>query len=328
MNEKVLSTLKSSETDDWVDVKIVRPLAYLWARFFAKLGVHPNTVTIISMVIGAAAAFFFMRGSYYYEGASGLWANIIAILLLLWADVYDCTDGQLARMTGKTSQIGRILDGLAGAVWYIPLYIFLIVRFYNHHTIEFGWLGIEDSQTNVIIATVVTAILANISGFICCAGQQRVADYYIQAHLFFLKGEKGSELENSEKLRKTYDETPSEGNKSWKIFLKNYITYTKLQEKRTPEFQKLMKLLREKYGTSENIPAEVRKQFHDLSLPLMPINGLLTFNFRTAFLALFCLLDLPFEYLLFETVVMTLMCNYIVRRHENFCKKIRLAVES
>ncbi len=279
------------------------------------------------MVIGAAAAFFFMRGSYYYEGISGLWANIIAILLLLWADVYDCTDGQLARMTGKTSRIGRILDGLAGAVWYIPLYILLIVRIYHHHSMEFGWMGIDDTPANIILATVLTAVLANISGFICCAGQQRVADYYIQIHLFFLKGEKGCELENSANLKKTYDETPVEGNRIWKIFLKNYITYTRLQEKRTPEFQKLMKSLKVKYGSCENIPAEIRQQFHDRSLSLMPVNGLLTFNFRTTFLALFCLLDMPFEYFLFESIVMTLMCNYIVHRHEAFCKQIRLRVE-
>lgn len=38
--------------------------------------------------------------------------------LLIWANWYDCADGQLARMTGKKSLLGRILDGFAGDVWF------------------------------------------------------------------------------------------------------------------------------------------------------------------------------------------------------------------
>lgn len=80
MKEKVQSTLKSLETDDWLDVKVVRPFAYWWAVVFAKLDVHPNTVTVLSMIIGAGSAWFFAHGSYYYEGMHGLWLNIIGIL--------------------------------------------------------------------------------------------------------------------------------------------------------------------------------------------------------------------------------------------------------
>lgn len=320
--EKMKSTMKSSEIDDWVDRKFVRPFAYVWALFFAKLNISPNAVTILSMFVGAIGALFFISGCFYYCGINGLIANIIGILLLIYADVLDCTDGQLARMTSKTSRLGRILDGLAGAVWYIPLYIVLIIRIYHFHDIEFGWFGIENTHTNIVILTILVTILANISGFICCEGQQRVADYYIQVHLFFLKGEKGSELENSVRLQKQYDDTPWNGNRLWKLFLKSYIQYTKLQEKRTPEFQKLKAFLSEKYGTVDKFPKEIRQQIHDTSLRLMPLNGLMTFNFRTAFLILFCIADLPLEYLLFESIVMTLMCNYIVYRHESFCRNI------
>ena len=69
-----------------------------------------------------------------------------------------------------------------------------------------------------------------------------------------------------------------------------YIEYTKKQENVTPEFQKLMAALREKYGSVDNIPQEVRDEIHRESLPLMKWNGLLTFNFRESWLFLFCLL--------------------------------------
>ena len=159
MNEKMQKTLKSAETEDWLDLHVVRPFCYWWAVFFAKLDIHPNTVTIWSMIIGAASAYFFASGSFYYEGTQGLIMNIIAILMLCLADIFDCTDGQLARMTGKKSRLGRILDGVAGFTWFVPIYVLLVYRFYHHHTLEFSWLGIPDTEQNVIIATIIVFII-------------------------------------------------------------------------------------------------------------------------------------------------------------------------
>ena len=322
MNEKVQSTLKSSETEDWLDYHFVRPLSYYCAVGFAKVGVHPNMVTIMSMIIGAASTYFYAHGCYYYEGMEGLVYNLIAIFLLIWADIYDCTDGQLARMTGKKSQMGRILDGAAGFVWFVPIYLGLVYRFYNYHDIEFSWLDIDNTMDNTYIATGVVFVLALISGFLGMGGQQRLADYYIQIHLFFLKGEKGSELDNSAQQQKLYDETPWKGNLIWKYFLKSYVSYTQKQEKATPEFQKLMGKLKDKYGSVDKIPAEVREEIHRNSLAIMKWNGLLTFNFRSGMFFIFCLLDIPVANFLFEIIGMSLLTYYINHRHEAFCKKI------
>ena len=322
ISEKVKKTLKSSETEDWLDYRLIRPLSYLWACLFASLGIHPNTVTILSMIIGAGSCIFYAHGSYYYEGTYGLIMNIIAVLLLIWADIYDCTDGQLARMTGKKSQIGRILDGMAGFVWFVPIYLALVYRFYNHHDIEFNLLGIEDTEQNVIIATGIVFLLSLISGFVGMGGQQRLADYYIQIHLFFLKGEKGSELDNSAKQEEIYDNTPWKGNLIWKTFLKSYVTYTKKQEKQTPEFQKLMERIREKYGSEANMPKEIREEFHKNSKANMGYNAMLTFNFRAGMFFIFCLADIPVANFIFEIVAMSLLTYYINHRHETFCRKI------
>ena len=317
------ATLKSSETEDWLDYRVVRPFCYFLAVFFAKFDIHPNTVTIASMFIGAASSIFFMHGSYYYEGWNGLWLNVIGILLLCVADLLDCTDGQLARLTGKKSRLGRILDGLAGFTWFIPIYVLLMFRFYQHHSLEFSWLGIPDTEQNALIATAVVTALALYSGFACMGPQQRLADYYIQVHLFMLKGEKGSELDTSEQQQKAYEETPTEGNRLWKYFLKTYIAYTRKQEKSTPEFQKLVKLLREKYGSAGNMPAEVREALLQESRRIMPWNAMLTFNFRSGMFFLFCLIDLPVGNFLFEIFAMGLLTYCINRHHEGFCKRVR-----
>jgi phosphatidylglycerophosphate synthase len=322
MNEKLSATLKSAETEDWLDLHVIRPFCYYLAVFFAKFDIHPNTVTIWSMVIGAASAIFFGCGSFYYSGGWGLAMNIIAIVLLMIADIFDCTDGQLARLTGKKSRLGRILDGVAGFAWFIPIYHALVYRFYLHHELEFSWLGISDTPQNVLIATIVVYVLGLISGIAGLAGQQRLADYYIQVHLFFLKGEKGSELDNSRRQQEIYDAMDQNTSAVERYFQKSYIGYTQKQEKRTPQFQRLLGKLREKFGSTDNIPEDVRKRFRDQSLPVIFWNGLLTFNFRSFWLFLFCLLDVPVMNFLWEIVAMGLLCCYVNRRHEAFCKKM------
>ena len=322
MNEEFKKTLKSSETEDWLDLHFVRPFCYYWALLFARLDIHPNTVTILSMFIGAGSAIFFGCASFYYNGMEGLMFNIIAILLLCLADIFDCTDGQLARMTGKKSRLGRILDGVAGFTWFVPIYHAMVYRFYLHHELEFQWLGIADTPENVLIATAIVYALGVASGFMGIAGQQRLADYYIQVHLFFLKGEKGSELDNSKRQQEIYDQMDESTPAVERYFQKSYIDYTKKQEAATPQFQRLMKCLREKFGSTDHIPQEIREEFRRNSLPVIKWNGLLTFNFRSAWLFLFCLLDVPVMNFVWGIVGMGLLYLYVNRRHESFCRKM------
>jgi hypothetical protein len=198
----------------------------------------------------------------------------------------------------------------------------LVWRFYHHHDIEFGWLGISDTEQNVMIATAVVFVLALISGIHGLAGQQRLADYYIQVHLFFQKGEKGSELDNSAKQQEIYDQMPKDAPLYERIFQKQYIDYTKKQERVTPQFQKLMGKLLGKYGSIEKVPQEIREDVRKESLALMPWNGLLTFNFRSFWLFLFCLLDVPAMNFLFEIFAMGLLAVYVNHRHESFCSRV------
>lgn len=316
------STYKSTDTEEWLDRVWTRPIGYWWALLFRRLGVHPNTVTVLSMIIGAGSAFFFAHGSYRTEGWYGLWMNIIAVLLLAWANFYDSADGQLARMTGQKTRLGRILDGAASEVWFIPIYIALVYRFYIHHGLEFQLIGLEDNAQNAWIVTLLLFVMVLYSGFVCHSHQCGIADYYRQIHLYFLKGEAGSELDTSLQQQKIYEQTPWKGNILWKLFLKNYIGYTRRQEKQTPNFQNLMKKLREKYGDTENIPQDFRAKFRMHSLPMMQWTNILTFNTRAIVLYTTCLIDLPWVYFFFEVFIMTAICRYMRFRHERFCKDL------
>ena len=104
------STLKSLDTEEFIDIHFYRPIGYQWALFFNKLGVSPNSITIASIFIGITAGICF-----YFQSLA---INVIGMLLLIWANSYDSADGQLARMTGQKSALGRILDGAAGFLVY------------------------------------------------------------------------------------------------------------------------------------------------------------------------------------------------------------------
>ncbi len=67
MKANIKSTFKSDDTEEWLDIVWTRPIGYQWARFFNHWGIHPNTVTILSMVLGIASAYFFTHGSFRTE---------------------------------------------------------------------------------------------------------------------------------------------------------------------------------------------------------------------------------------------------------------------
>src|ERR1700740_1035275 len=74
----------------------------------------PNHLTTIRLAVGVAAAAAFLPGTYG-------WVNIGALLLIL-SNFLDHTDGELARISGKSSRIGHIYDLASDAVVTILLF--------------------------------------------------------------------------------------------------------------------------------------------------------------------------------------------------------------
>ncbi len=77
--------------------------------------VTPNHLTTLRLVVGLAAAAAFVPGRYG-------WSNIAALLLIL-SNFLDHTDGELARMSGKTSRIGHLYDLASDAAVTILLFV-------------------------------------------------------------------------------------------------------------------------------------------------------------------------------------------------------------
>ncbi len=298
-------SLKSMDTEEHIDLAFYRPIGYMWACLARRLGVTPNAITIASIFLGLGAGVLF-----YF---SDLWLNIIGMLLLIWANSFDSADGQLARMTHQYSRIGRILDGLSGDIWFAAIYVAICLRenvtsdfFMAHH-----WV--------IWVTAVVTGL--------CHAKQAAMADYYRQFHLYFLKGEEGSELENAADLKAKLAELSWSRNFWKKLTMTFYTNYTVNQEAWTPSMQRLRAELRRRYGSAP-APEAFRADFRKASLPLMKYTNILSFNWRTIALFTSLLVSMPWLYFAFELTALNLLMVYMVIRHERICRRFTKALEN
>ena len=301
------ASIKSKDTEEFLDLWFYRPLGFSCALFFRNRGIHPNIITIISIFLGAAAGICFTQENLRW--------NILGVLLLMWANLYDSTDGQLARITGQKTRWGRILDGFAGDVWFFFIYAAIAVRT-TFEPLPFA----PEYQWGVLIW-----ILCSFAGFWVHGSQCQLADYYRNVHLYFINERNGNEFDNSETQRRLFKETPLKGNFFWKILLHFYVAYTENQERMSPHFQKLMATIKKKYGTQ--LPQELREEFRKGSLPLMKYTNILTFNSRFIMLWFTMLIGELWLYLFFELVILMAIFLYMQHKHEKLSIRIRHKIE-
>ena len=296
-------TLKSMDTEETFDLIFYRPIGYAWACLAKKLGITPNAITIASIFIGVGAGIMF----YFND----IWMNVIGIFLLIWANSFDSADGQLARMTKQYSRIGRILDGLCGDLWFLSIYFAICFR--TNATNDFF------SPMPWLIWTI--AIIAGLFH----AQQASMADYYRNFHLYFLKGEEGSELDSSAQLKEKLSQLSLSKNFFQKIVLFFYTNYTANQERLTPWMQRLRKAMAQKWI---GVPSqEFRDAFRAKSLPMMKYTNMLSFNTRTFALFAALLIQMPWLYFVFELTVLNIMLIYMVCCHERFCRHFTKEIE-
>jgi len=90
---------------------LVTPLKDTW--------ITPNHLTTVRLGVGLAASAAFLPGTYG-------WSNVAALLLVL-SNFLDHTDGELARLSGKSSRIGHVYDLASDAAVTILLFIAMAV---------------------------------------------------------------------------------------------------------------------------------------------------------------------------------------------------------
>ncbi len=161
---------KGPVVEEWADRRFFRPVGWRIANALLPTRISPDAVTLASLVLGILAGHLF-----WYRSAA---VNAVGVLLFILSDVLDSVDGQLARMRGTSTRMGRVLDGLADSGRFVSLYGHLAARLYAG---AWGWRG---------AALAMAALFSH-------SYQAAAADFIRQAYLRFAVG-KGDELDVAE----------------------------------------------------------------------------------------------------------------------------------
>ena len=89
---------------------------------FAATGLSPNFWTVVGLVIALSSAVVYGMGVEF-----GL---IIGGILLLVSGFFDMVDGQVARVTGKTSKKGEYLDSMFDKISEVAIFLGILVGGY------------------------------------------------------------------------------------------------------------------------------------------------------------------------------------------------------
>jgi CDP-diacylglycerol--glycerol-3-phosphate 3-phosphatidyltransferase len=113
-----MKTERYATFTDWLRAR-AKVLTEPLARLLARLGLHPNTITLVGVLLSAASAAVLASGYIRLGGG----------LLLLTSSV-DALDGTLARLTGRKSRFGAFLDSsldrISDALLLFGLLVYLL----------------------------------------------------------------------------------------------------------------------------------------------------------------------------------------------------------
>ena len=112
---------RTVEIEEFTNRALVHPISARLVPLFHRWDIHPNTVSIAGAVSGALAALCY----YGYEHLALTLAGFV--LMITW-HVMDGADGQLARLSGKVTASGYVIDGICDYTTFIFVYIALALR--------------------------------------------------------------------------------------------------------------------------------------------------------------------------------------------------------
>ena len=100
----------------------LRPALEKVGKAFAATGLSPNFWTVVGLVIALSSAVVYGMGVEF-----GL---IIGGILLLVSGFFDMVDGQVARVTGKTSKKGEYLDSMFDKISEVAIFLGILIGGY------------------------------------------------------------------------------------------------------------------------------------------------------------------------------------------------------
>ncbi len=108
------SSTKGVPVDEFVDLLFYRPLSFILVKLCLPLSVTPNHLSFLALTAGIASGIYFSMGHHLGFFLGGV--------LCFLSNIFDCSDGMLARMKSCGTLTGRIVDGLVGHIIMLAMY--------------------------------------------------------------------------------------------------------------------------------------------------------------------------------------------------------------
>lgn len=122
--------------DGWFTRLVDRRISRMLTRLLLPVGVTPNQITILSVVVGMLGGTLFATGGHD--------AAVAGALLFLLSTILDGCDGEIARLTFRESRLGARLDLIGDNLVHVVLFggiaFGLYTRTPERQVAALGWL--------------------------------------------------------------------------------------------------------------------------------------------------------------------------------------------
>lgn len=260
--------LKGVAVEEWIDLRFFRPIGIRIARALLPTGVSADQVTLWSIVIGVVGGHLFV-----YRDP---WINAIGFGLFILSDLFDSVDGQLARLRGTSTKLGRTLDGVGDHLRFLNLYVHLAIR-----------LSYATAPWRVLLLAVAAGVSHSF--------QSSSVDFIRNAYLSVGEGRGAMDL--PEDLPARAQGTLLERFGAWV-----YAGYVRRQLWLFPRTEELLRMLR-----GSEVTESFRAAYRERQQPLLPLCSWLGQNVRIGLLGLAAIAGYPSAYLWTEVLAMNVV---------------------
>ncbi|MBX9642751.1 MAG: CDP-alcohol phosphatidyltransferase family protein [Novosphingobium sp.] len=281
------------ELQDPLNLYLYHPLAWHLARLLAKTPLTPNIVSILGGMLVISAAIVYAQPSWPLSAMLGM------ALHMAW-HVVDGADGDLAWMTGRSSPIGEMVDGLCDYLSHIVLYVLLGWMLWHTDGLFSGW----NAVWLILAAGLSHAVQANHAEV-----QKRQYQYWVYGTPW---------------LRMSHDQSDSETSRSWAGKLVS--AYIGVASGMTPHALKIDAAVAAAQGKPDRLAA-IAQAVRAESPPLLFMTKLLGPNPRAVLLGLsMVLLATPLWYLLYQVLVLGALLVLSVQMHNAAARRIAATI--
>lgn len=280
------------ELQDPLNYYLYHPLAWQLARLLARTRLTPNTVSVMGAMMVVAASAAYTQLAWPVSAALGM------ALHMGW-HVVDGADGDLARLTGRASPIGEMVDGLCDYLSHAVLYIVLAFWLQAHGGDVGGW----PAWALVVFAGLSHAVQSN-----HVEVQRRQYQYWVYGTPW---------------LRNAQTQGDSPVDTSWAGAL--VALYLSVASGMTPHALRVDAAVAAAKGDPARL-AQIAAAVRAESPPLLLLGKFLGPNPRAIVLGLSMFAGTPLWYMLYQSLVLNVLLVVSVRMHNAAAQRIALRI--